>query len=298
LGAKNPLSNLNIYDFVRYLEYKVFLKKHKNIYDEIIAIDVVFLYLATQFYNNVHFLSLEISETEKYLLNVIHADKIKSVIIQTQTRYDYLLKNKNIKTFFIQNAPVFEGENNSTKLNNTLLFSGTALPSFGLYSCLNFIQKNDLYTLTIKGTILNNDLQIIESNYADILVTKKLIINTDYMEANDLIKYMAQFEIGFCIYDLSFPEINKFNYKTAPSGKMFACFAAGVPIIAMNLDGQRCIEDFKAGVLINDLEYNTILDAIVKIKSNYEFYRQNCFKAAAYYSFDKNVKYFVDYINT
>ena len=77
---------------------------------------------------------------------------------------------------------------------------------------------------------------------------------------------------------------------------MFAYLAAGVPVIGNNLEGLKMIEDFEAGILINDFEPETILHAITKIKSNYDFYKQNCIKAAKHYSFDNTVKPFITFL--
>ncbi len=161
---------------------------------------------------------------------------------------------------------------------------------------LKFIKTYSGFSLTFKGSILPDAKEYINTNYADQVTNKTIVLNDKYMESKDMLSFMAAYEIGFCFYDLSIPEINTFNYRTAPSGKMFAYLAAGVPVIANNLEGLKVVEDFEAGILINDLEPQTIFNAINTIKSNYDFYKNNCFKAAQHYSFDKNVAPFVEFL--
>ncbi|MES2430916.1 MAG: hypothetical protein V4556_08255 [Bacteroidota bacterium] len=291
-----PLKKLHIYDYLRYHEYKNALSENKDQYDEVIAVDMTMIYLSQFFYKNASFLSLELTGLELPLLKAVKNDFIKAVIVQTPQRYEYLFGAVQHKTFFVQNAPTFVPLPEINKKNNSLLYNGTAAPWFGLYQCLDFVKAYPQFSITLKGAVGQDEKATINTNYGDLIADGKIILNQDYMESKDMLAFLAQFEIGFCFYDLSFPKMNTFNYHTAPSGKMFAYFASGVPVIGNYLDGLKVVEDFQAGILVKDFSPATILEAVNKIKSNYSFYRDNCLKAAAHYSFDKNIAPFVDFI--
>lgn len=295
---KSAVGKLPIYNFVSFLELKKQLRYITDSYDEVIAVDVLFLYAAQSFFTQVNFLSLEIKDVELPLLQSIKNGFIKSVIIQTTDRYNYLFPDKKYKTFLIQNAPVFtEPSLPINKTTNALLFNGTGAPWFGIYTCLKFIKLNPTFSLTFKGEIFKPELDFIKKNYANLVESKHINIFSEYIDSNKMIEFMSSFEIGFCFYDLSFPSFNTFNYQTAPSGKMFAYFAAGVPVIGNNIPGLKAISEFGAGILIDDFNNETILKAIEKIQSNYQFYQENCYKAARHYSFNKSVLPFVTFIS-
>ncbi len=293
----NQFNHLKIYDFVRYLEYKKAIKKIAlSNYDEIISVDILMLAIVTGLKKTSSFLSLELNDNEIPILKSIAPSLIKAVIIQTQNRYNHIFGTQQHKTFFIQNAPIFVDIKSVNKINNSIIFNGTATPWFGLYHALDFVKKYPEYSSTFKGSISNTDHEKVMVNYSSLVEKANVNFNKAYVESSDMLAFMAQYEIGFCFYDLTYPNMNTYNYKSAPSGKMFAYLAAGVPIVANNLEGLKIIEDFEAGILINDFKPETILDAITTIKNNYDFYKENCKKAAIYYSFDKAVLPFTNFL--
>ena len=285
-------------DFYKFINYKYLVNYLKqNTFDEIIAIDL-FAFVAAQKHNsNIIFFSLELGDIS--LLKWMQQDKIKAVIIQSVERYNYLFANKNYKIFYIQNAPVYKELNNIVKTND-LIFSGTALKGFGIYSCIHFLKKYTNYTLTIKGAIQHGHERDLKENlilfFPDLLETKRLIISTDYLEDNEVTDYLKQFRIGFCFYDLRFDYINTFNYIHAPSGKLFKYYAAGVPVIATNIPGLRSVSDFKTGVLIDSPDPDSIYNAILEIESNYQEYSENCLKAAKHFSFDNAAQPLINFL--
>jgi len=109
-------------------------------------------------------------------------------------------------------------------------------------------------------------------------------------------EYLNSFEIGFCFYDTRYEHINNFNYNTAPSGKLFKYYAAGVPVIGSNIAGLQSIDEFQTGIRVKNYTPKEILNACETIQANYQFYYQNCLKAAEHFSFDKMIKPFLEYI--
>lgn len=290
----NPLDHLGIYNYTKFIAIqKAINKLNTHVYDEVICVDVLMLAMAQHFCKQVSFLSLELNEEERKMLQTIPAAFIKNVIIQDSQRYKYLFGNTKHNTFFVQNAPVFKVPFTVQKKQGAFIFNGTATPWFGLYHCLDFIKYNPGFSLTFKGVIMPSDKPVINSKYKNLISEGKITFNNDYMSNPEMLEFISQFEIGFCFYDLGYPKMNTFNYRTAPSGKMFAYFAAGVPVIGNNIDGLKPVEDFEAGVLINDFKQATILAAVNKIRANYDFYQSNCYKAAAHFSFDKAIEPFV-----
>ncbi|MEO7265991.1 MAG: hypothetical protein ABIW38_13830 [Ferruginibacter sp.] len=294
LNKNNALGHLGIYNFSRFIAFKKAINKiNIAAFDEVIAVDVLMLLAVQDHCTLASFVSLELNEEEKATLQCVPAAFIKTVVIQNQQRYAYLFGERKHNVYFVQNAPELFKQQPKEKKENALVFNGTATAWFGLYHSLNFIKKYPLFSLTFKGVVQSSEKNIIHSAYKEIIHAGKIVFNNEYTSNSEMLEFLNQFEIGFCFYDLNYPKMNTFNYRTAPSGKMFAYFAAGVPVIGNNIDGLKPVEEFEAGVLINDFTPETILQAVNKIKTNYAYYENNCYKAAAYFSFDKAIEPFV-----
>jgi glycosyltransferase involved in cell wall biosynthesis len=278
--------------FYEFMFIRKCLSKDKP--DFIIAVDFRNLWYAQILNKKVEFLSLEIVPNDRFY-HKCSFKNINSVVIQTRERYEHLFNDKKFKTFFIQNAPVFTApEFNQSRQG--LVYCGTAWEPFGFYHCLEFLKSFPDYTLTVKGAILNPDRVRVENQYSDLLSNKRLIIDNKYLDDNEVVSYLRKFRIGFCFYNFDIDYINNFNYLSAPSGKMFKYFAAGVPVIGQDILGLKPIREFDCGILIKDLKPESIKGAIDAIESNFDYYSQNCLKAAEHYSFDKTAQPFIDYL--
>ena len=242
----------------------------------------------------VEFLSLEINADDKFREGR-DFQNINSVLIQTKERYEHLFKDKELKTFFIQNAPVYT-PSSANYDRSGLVYCGTAWDAFGFYHLLEFLKSFPDYLLTVKGAVLNEDRKRIETEYRDLVSSKRLVIDNDYLDDTEVVDYLRKFRIGFCFYNFDIDWVNNFNYLSAPAGKMFKYFAAGVPVVGLDILGLKPVKEFDCGVLIKDLEPESIKSAIGKIERNFDYYSQNCLKAASHYSFDKAAKPFVDYL--
>ncbi|MEK7449437.1 MAG: hypothetical protein AAB019_08135 [Planctomycetota bacterium] len=264
-----------------------------NDYKRIVSVDSRNLFFVSVLKIKSDFLSLEIRD-EKLLLSV-DTKLINCVIIQNKARYDYLFQNKILKTFFVQNAPNFEKK----KLKETrkgLIFAGTAWTAFGFYHCLNYINMYPEEILTVQGAMKNEDKETIKLKHSNLLKENRLIVNDKYLDNKDVVECISNFEIGFCFYDFDTDWINNFNYKTAPSGKLFKCLAAGVPVICNDIIGFDFVNEFKCGVLIKNLSETEIRNAVLQIRGNYQYYVTNATKAAMHFSFDKSIKPYLEYI--
>jgi len=292
-GTKAAWLDRSLGDYFQFLMFDKALRRFAP--DEIIAVDLLALAIVQHSLPQVpvNFVSLEIPEPGEQKEQVVE-QRISRLIIQSQARLEYLFNGAKPKTFFVQNAPTFRPFALQTSNRMGLVFCGTAWEGFGIFSCLKFLSVNPKYHLTVKGAVYPYIQQYIKVIFPELLSEERLKIDTNYLEMDALIEFLKAFRIGFCFYDTRFDFFDRFNYHTVPSGKMFTYLASGVPVICNNLPGLRIVEEFGAGVLIEDLDAGSILSAIQKIETNYDYYAQNCLKAAAHFSFEESLQPFID----
>lgn len=284
---------------------KILVASHlfMNKYDKIIAVDLISLwYIKGIVKNNVDSLSLEIDNYSNNLLFSIKNIKVDNLIIQDENRLKLYKHNNFKKVFFVQNSPPFyidiEKQTWKKEFNQEFVYAGTASSSFGIFSCLNYIQNTKNTSITIMGAIDPNTLEHIFSGYSNLLHEKRLVINNNYLSEHDYCLHLSNFSIGFCFYDFFHPAIKKKkdNFFYAPSGKMFKYLASGVPIIGIDIPGLNIIKKYSAGILLKDITNDNINQAIQEIKNNYSVYVKNCFLAAKDYDFTKNIASYINHI--
>jgi glycosyltransferase involved in cell wall biosynthesis len=251
--------------------------------------------MSQQIFGAVHFLSLEIDNNTNAYYRKIDVNRIKSVFVQNPMRYEYLFPGKQLKVFFVQNAPTYDGTRYETSNRNNFIWAGAIDKRLAVLDCLEFFRKYPEYKLVLKGGANRKMLAQIQAEYKSLLEEKRITINQDYLKNDSFIAYLSGFRIGFCFYDWTLIREN-FNYQTAPSGKLFMCLAAGTPVIACNIPGFQLIKDFHAGILIDDYKPETILEAVKLIESDYQYFSEGCYKAAAHFSFDKSVAPYIQYL--
>ncbi len=278
-----------------FYEFK-FLKKYLAAErpDMIIAVDFKNLFFAQILDKRADFVSLEIIPNDPFY-NSCNFENINSVVIQTEMRYEYLFGDKTFKTFYIQNAPIYSPAISGQERRD-LVYCGTAWNPFGFYHCLEFIKQFSEFSLHVRGALLPTDRKRVLREYGELLCSGRLVIDDDYLDEKEVVDYLRNFRIGFSFYNFGVDWIDNFNYYSAPSGKMFKYFAAGVPVVALDTIGAKPITEFDCGVLIKDLKPESIKCSIDKIESDFDRYSENCLKAAEHYSFDKTAKPFVDYL--
>lgn len=262
--------------------------------DIVLAVDFKSLFFAQLLNRKTEFVSLEIKPNDPFYA-ACDLKNIDSVVIQTKERYEHLFGNRNFKTFYIQNSPVYVPAQTEVARNG-LVYCGTAWNPFGFYHCLEFLKLYPSHSLNVRGAIFSADRKQVQQEYAGLLDNGRLIIDDEYLDDKEVVNYLRKFRIGFCFYNFEIDWINNFNYHSAPSGKMFKYFAAGVPVVALSTLGSRPIAEFDCGILIDDLKPENIKQAIDKIESNFEHYSQNCLKAAEHYSFDTMATPFLEHL--
>jgi glycosyltransferase involved in cell wall biosynthesis len=274
-------------------------RAYKGWADEVIAVDSVGLWIAQKIFGKCHFMSLELFKDR--LFNQCDPRLIESVIIQTQERYDYLFGDLAIRTFLIQNSPPCQPSltNRKFPISKKAIFLGNANPRNGVYFCIEAMRDIEDLSLTVKGTISDEDRKYIETRYSDLLSSGRLIIDDSYVKQELIIEYLSQYYVGFCFYDLSCTdETTRFNFISVPSGKLFNYYAAGVPVVGSNLLGLKSVQDFEAGVLLKEISTSHILQALRYTGEHHDRLSENCLKAAIHFDFNSAVQPFKDYLLT
>jgi glycosyltransferase involved in cell wall biosynthesis len=274
------------------------IREIKKFDGEIIAVDFFALWCVMMAKKKAHLLSLEIIDNDLYR-NSCPINIIKSVIIQSEERYSYLFGNQKIKTFFVQNAPnhIDEKIDLRKREKNELIFCGSAMPGFGIFRCLEFLENFPEYRLTVKGAVPPNVKNTMRKNFSELFDQNHLVINEEYLSPSELNTYISKFRIGFVFYDyFKFDNINTFNYKTAPSGKLFQYYNAGLPVVSNNVSGLNSIKEFKTGVMIESMDSRSIKDAIDQIELDYENYAIRSKNLSAHFDFSKNIIPFINYL--
>lgn len=298
----NPAKRLESFGFKLKHDYYAFHRTEKIIrqgkYDRVIAVDIQNLFYCSVMGIHADFISLELGIGED-LVPFINRKLIDCVISQSTERLKYLFNDtEGLKIFIIPNSPVFKEQPLFEGEKKGLLYGGTAWNPFGFYHCLEYLRKYKDIPLTVQGALPGEERQKISGEYSDLISEGLLHLNDNYLSNDAVVNYFSQFEIGICFYNFDVEWIRHFNYQSAPSGKIFKYLAAGVPVLAINIIGFKFIEEMNCGVLINDLKPESIRAGIEKIRSKYDYYRQNTQIAAAYYSFDKAVKPYIDFVRS
>jgi glycosyltransferase involved in cell wall biosynthesis len=292
-----PSAAYNYLYYNKYLPHvlKAGVKSRQLTGDIIIAADFPALHAAQKIYGSVHLISLEIENNTNPIHKKIDRTKVKSVFIQSKERYNYLFPGIQLPTFFVQNAPVFDAANITHYERKDFIWSGAMDRRMAMFDCLNFFDKYPQYKLIIKGSAEKKVLDKITTEYAHLISANRVIIDQTYLPAASFLDFLSHFKFGFAFYSWDIVK-ESFNYATAPSGKLFMNMAAGVPVIACNIPGFKLIEEFGAGVLIDDFKPETIYAAMNTIEKDYEKFQQGCYKAAAYFSFDKAVAPYINFL--
>lgn len=269
-------------------------------FDQYIVTDLIGLWFVKGLpLHPVHLVSLELTFNTIYFKSRVDVSQLASILVQSPERLDFVAQNFPHPVFFLQNAPVFQYDLVKNKIEperNHFIFSGTASARFGIFQCLDFLMLYKEFSMTLIGNIPEVERDIIQNKYNLLIKENRLKIETRYYSTSEMLVEVGKYRIGFCFYDFSFPEINNVNYRTAPSGKMFTYFAAGVPVIGINIPGLNPVKEFNAGLLIEELSPETIALAIQSIEEDYEAKVHGCYKAATFFSFDTRVKPFIGFV--
>lgn len=277
--------------FFTLLRIKLFGRR----YDIVIAIDSSGYLPAKLVFKKVVYFSLE-TEKDTYF-NISQSLGVDSLIIQSKERKEFLFpENEAINTWYIQNAPILDEVEKKTinrEKQKRILYMGNIEFGYGLEQFIDCIKELDQkYTLTLKGIKNEKYYTFLLNRYKELVETSKIIFDFNYVSQDKIIEYVSQFYIGITGYDLDLAK-KSFNYFSSPAGKLFNYYAAGIPVIGIDIIGLKSVNDFKTGVLINKVSSENIKEAIQKIESDYFSYASNCLTAAKEFDFKKAFNSFI-----
>jgi O-antigen/teichoic acid export membrane protein len=285
------------YKILRLLFTLLFIKLFDRRYDTIIAIDSSG-YLATKlFFKQTIYFSLETEKDVFYKWSKKLG--INTLLIQSKERKDFMIgDNPSIKVFYLQNSPILDDtiKRYTGPKEKRILYMGNIEFGYGLEHFIDCVKNLDeAYTLTLKGIKNDKYFNWLHERYKDIIDAGKLQFDFKYVEQSKIIEYVSHFYIGITGYDLELAK-KSFNYFSSPAGKLFNYYAAGVPVLGIDIIGLKSVKDFNAGVLIDAVTTENINKAIKNIEINYAEHSANCLKASKEFDFKKGFDTFIDSI--
>ena len=87
------------------------------------------------------------------------------------------------------------------------------------------------------------------------------------------------------MFDFTKIKTTDYNCISSPSGKQFNYMAAGLPTIGQNIVGFAPIAQHNTGILLDEFNTATIINAIHNVETNYTALANNALKAAQHYNF-------------
>lgn len=279
--------------FFLLLRIKLFSRR----YDLVVAIDSSGYLVSKLLFNEVVYYSLE-TEKDAYF-RACRSLGISDLIIQSKERREFLVgDDESVNVYYIQNAPIlapFEMQpRHPTK--KRLLYMGNIEFGYGLEQFISCVKDlGPEYTLTLKGIRNEKFNAWLEATHQDLIASGRLITDNSYVGQSRILEFVSAYHIGITGYDLELAK-KSFNYFSSPAGKLFNYYAAGVPVIGINIVGLKSVADFGAGVLLDEVSPANIRDAIRRIEADYDNCRQNCLRAAQEFDFRRGFDEFIERI--
>ena len=259
--------------------------------DHVIAVDFRAANIAVRSGYQTDLLSLELPDkTQENYLN-IRFSQIGAVLIQSKERLSYLFPEGGQKWFLLPNSQPLDLEAWNRSDREGLVYCGAPQPIFGIEETLDYIAQYPDRPLTVKG---RGAAEVLSKRGG---VGCRLKVEEAYTPLEELAQSLSRFRIGFCFYILEKIDekwLNRYNYETAPSGKLFSFLSAGVPVVCSRISGLQMVEDYQAGVLVEDHRPETIEAAVVKIESDYEWYREGARRLCEAMDFKKHAEVYIE----
>jgi glycosyltransferase involved in cell wall biosynthesis len=234
-------------------------------------------------------LSLEVHRDEYF--ERLDLSRIRSVVIQSSERYSFLFPERGPEFHLVQNAPVMESPAEPRTLHGPprLVFLGNAIPSHGIFECIELVSSEPELTLEVCGLVPPRIADCITASPG----AKRIHVRTQYVDQADLRRYLDAFDIGICLYNVARSD---FNYQSVPSGKLFNYFSVGLPVVATDLIGLRSVTDFGAGVVVRSNALHTLKSAVQAICNDYSSYSSGAARPGTTFSFQRMAQPYVESI--
>lgn len=285
------------YKVLRLILKLLFIKLFDRKYDTVIAIDSSGYFATKLFFWQTIYFSLETEKDAFYKWSI--ALGIDTLLIQSKERKDFMIgDNDSIDVFYLQNSPILSEsiERYQGLKEKRILYMGNIEFGYGLEHFIDCVKDlDDAYTLTLKGIKNEKYFNWLQTRYKDIIDAGKLKFDFNYVEQSKIIEFVSHYYIGITGYDLELAK-QSFNYFSSPAGKLFNYYAAGVPVIGIDIIGLKSVKDFNAGVLIEAVTIENITNAIKTIEFNYKEQSNNCLNASKTFDFKKGFDTFINSI--
>lgn len=231
-------------------------------------------------------------ELEDYLKNISKkfGDDISFLISQSTQRAEYL--DMSATVLIVPNSYQETIISNQTKEteHSGLIYSGTICRAFGrdwLQSLADFEGCKNL-RLVFHGRCVDGNIKVLQRNH--------LLLDT-YLSDFELQKLVESCAVGLIFYDSKYIDASqKFNFETAPSGKLFKYLSSEVPVIVNSCDGMRMVTDFGAGIELDCVTPESVLGAYKKIINNYDHYQKGCRQLMNDSMFDKKMLPYIEHL--
>lgn len=287
------------YKMLRLFFVLLYIKLFHKRYHLVVAIDSSGYLVTRLFFRDAIYYSLETEKDSYY--RACRTLGISNLIIQSKERKDFMIgDDDSVNVFYIQNAPIFAPVSMQPKdpHKKRLLYMGNIEFGYGLEQFIDCVKAlGPEYTLTLKGIRNERFNNWLRHTHHDLLAAGRLVTDNSYVEQSKIIEFVSAYHIGITGYDLALAR-KSFNYFSSPAGKLFNYYAAGVPVIGINIVGLKSVNDYGAGVLLNEVTPAAIRSAIEKIEANYEDCRAACLRAAKDFDFKKAFDSFIDRIES
>ena len=99
------------------------------------------------------------------------------------------------------------------------------------------------------------------------------IVHIDFIPAPDYLLFTSYCHIGLVSYDT-----NILNNAYCAPNKIYEYTAYGKPIIGNNIPGLKVLENYKAGILVDENDENSILSALSRLEESYMTYSNGALK--------------------
>lgn len=264
---------------------KILKNKNKFEYSKIVGVDSLGYIISRVFYKKVIYYSLEVSKSR--LNSLIFSNFLPELlIIQSTTRLNYLADDFS-EVMLIQNSPILYGSKFNEKIyTGKLLYLGNIVKEHGIEICIEALDLMREETLYIKGVGDPSYIDFLKEKYKKLYLNNRFVIDDVYVNQSDLYGFLKNFDVGFCLYDFNEIGVN-FNYQSSPSGKMFNYFMASMPVIGNNIIGLNVVNEHNAGVLLDKICLEDIVNAVSLIKNDYVTLSSNAYVVACRYDYEK-----------
>lgn len=278
------------------LSKKLYINAYVPIANENIMNTIIFDFYGIQNFlknnkNSVHIFSTEIYSYFQNIGKFAEIQKLK-IIIQSFERSSFLGFSRKDNIYIVKNSHHLSinsySENFNKNKRSGLIYSGTFSNELGAQILKRiFIDRKFDVNLTLHSS------NITENFYFGKIDNLKVV--RAYLSDNELNALIASHLVGLVFFDFDYiNKIQDFNFKTGPSGKLYKYASCLVPVIGKRCIGLLDIETFGCGILLDDINHDSVLNAYQKILKNYKYYQNGCKNLINSSSFEKSLKIFAN----